>query len=72
MAERTLFLTFDNIEVTVTTRHTVGMRMRAPTEETGLAPGLVPAVELSPTEARHLAQTLLDKADAAEGEQLQH
>jgi hypothetical protein len=63
---RTLFLTFNNIEVILTDRQTVGMRIHAPTEETGIAPDLVPAVELTPTEARHLAQSLLDKAALAE------
>lgn len=61
-----LYLTFDQISVELTTRRTVGLRFHAPSEETGIAPHLVPAVELTPTEARHLAQSLRDKADAAE------
>jgi len=61
-----LFLTFSDIAMVVTPHHTIGLRFNAPSEETGIAPGLVPGIELTPTEARHLARTLLKKADEAE------
>jgi hypothetical protein len=61
-----LFLTFDKVEVTLTDRHSVGVVWRASYDATGLAPDLYPGVELTPTEARHLARRLRAFAAAAE------
>jgi hypothetical protein len=61
-----MYLTFHQVAVLVTDRRTVGLRLDAPSAETGLAPGVVPGIELTPVEARRLAHTILKKADDAE------
>ncbi len=66
MEKRILFLTFHQIAVLVTPHRNVGLRLDAPSAETGLAPDLVPGIELTPAEARRLANTILRKADEAE------
>jgi hypothetical protein len=64
--KRTVFFTFDQALVFVTPRRTVGLRFDSPPAELGLAPHLVPGIELTPEEARRLAQALQDKAALAE------
>lgn len=64
--KKILYLTFHQIAVIVTERQTVGLRLDAPSTETGLAPHLVPGIELTPREARALAASLLSTADKAE------
>lgn len=61
-----MFLTFSQVAVLVTPRRNVGLRLDADSAETGLAPGVVPGIELTPAEARRLARTILSKADEAE------
>jgi hypothetical protein len=65
LAKRILYLTFSELHVMATPHRNVGIRLDAPSAETGIAPDLVPGIELTPAEARHLAQSLLSKADEA-------
>lgn len=62
MEKSILMLTFNDIEVSFTVRGSLCLKFHAPSGETGIAPHLVPAVELSLAESRHLAQLLLSKA----------
>ena len=64
--ERYLFLSPDKLAFLITPKRTVGVRLDYPRDETGLAPGLHLAIELTPTEARTVGRTLLRKADEAE------
>ena len=63
---RLLFLPPDRLGVLITPHRTIGLRLDYDREDTGLAPGVTLAVELTPNEARHLAEVLQRKADEAE------
>lgn len=67
MAEgKILFMSPQNLAFLITPHQTVGMRLDYPAGELGLAPGVILAMEMTPTEARNVAQMLLRKADEAE------
>jgi len=61
-----LYLTFDNIDVFATPHRTIGLVITSSSPETGLAPGLFPGIELTPIEARRLADKLLKMVSLAE------
>ena len=65
---RIFYLTADRLEVGTNERGEVAIRFDFPGADLGLAPGLSLAAQLSPQEARDLAEALLRKADDAEAE----
>ena len=67
MAEdRWLFLSPDGMAFAISPHRNVAIRLDYPRAETGLAPGIHLAIELTPTEARNVAHILLRKAGEAE------
>ena len=66
MVERPIFIQLSELALTVTERGNVGLRLAKPHPSLGFDPEMVFATELSPTEARQLAQRLVRKADEAE------
>ena len=65
--ERPLFIAPQELDVGITPQRSVSVRIGQPHESLGFSPDIVLAVELSPTEARDLANLLARKADEAEG-----
>jgi hypothetical protein len=64
--ERVLYLSPDKLQFAISPHGNVGVLLDYPRGELGLVPGLSLALELTPAEARNVAQTLLRKADEAE------
>lgn len=64
--ERPLFVAPSDIEVGVTPSGSLSVRLGPPHPSLGFAPGIVLAIELSPSEARSIAALLTRKADEAE------
>jgi hypothetical protein len=65
-SERWLFLNPDKLAFVISPNGNVAIRLDYPRDETGLAPGIVLAMELTPDEARNVAEVLVRKAEEAE------
>ena len=68
--QRVLFLRPDGFRYAVSPRGNVAVRIDIDPEVSGLSPDIGLAVELTPTEARTLAQALQNMARSAEGKSL--
>lgn len=64
--DRPMTVPFSEIAFAVSDHQTVLMRLGKPHPSLGFAPNLAFAAELHPTEARQIAQRLIQWADAAE------
>jgi hypothetical protein len=71
--ERPIFIAPDRVGTMLSPdRKEVWLRIGKPHSSLGFDPDIVLAMSLSPDEARHLAQLLLETAQKAEGAQSQH
>jgi hypothetical protein len=64
--KRWLTLTPKSLDLGITPGRTVAMRFHFKGDEIGLAPGIGVAIQMTPAEARRIAQVLARKADQAE------
>lgn len=64
--ERWLFLSPEGLTFGISPKRNVAIKLDYPREDTGLAPGLHLAIELTPAEARSVADVLTRKANEAE------
>ncbi len=70
--ERWLVLSPRQLEFGINPKRNVTIRLDYDRTELGLAPGVVLAMEMTPAEARSIANVLARKADEAEAESFQH
>ena len=67
-----LVLNPEKLAIAIGPGNDVFVQLQYPHDQTGLAPGVELAIQLTPVQARQFAQKLLRKADEAEAIQPRH
>jgi hypothetical protein len=70
--ERVMFFAPENVEIGITPNQNLSFLIGKPHPQLGFAPDLTFAMELTPDEARGIADLLVRKAREAEGGTAQH